>query len=185
KLQKWRKELTALRGIILDCGLTEELKWSTPVYTYNGKNVIALNALKEYCALGFFKGALLSDSDAILSRVSEHTQAVRLIRFTDFHDIIRLRSTLAAYIFEAIEVEKAGLHVDFRDRVALETPEELQTRFKKLPALKKAFHALTPGRQRAYLMYFNAAKQSKTRTDRIEKNIPRILKGQGLTDYQK
>jgi|SRR5579872_5100889 len=185
KVPKWQKELTALRGIILECGLTEELKWSTPVYTFNGKNVIALNALKEYCALGFFKGALLSDSESILSRVSEHTQGVRLVRFTDVHEIVRLRAILTAYIFEAVEVEKSGLQLDFQDRVALDVPEELKTQFKKLPKLKKAFTALTPGRQRAYLMYFNSAKQSKTRTDRIAKNIPRILKGQGLNDYHK
>lgn len=181
-LQNWGKELLALRGIILDCGLTEELKWSVPVYSQNKKNIVTIGGFKENCVLSFFKGALLSDSEAILSRVSEHTQAIRLIRFTNVRDIVRLQPTITAYIYEAIEIENAGLKVDFTDRVSLPTPPELTEKFKKLPTLKKAFNALTPGRQRAYLMYFNDAKQSKTRTSRIDNCTTRILKGLGIND---
>lgn len=179
---KWQKEMTALRSIVLATGLTEERKWASPVYTYNKKNIVAIGGFKEYCVLTFFKGALMSDSESILSRVSEHTRGVRLVHLTSLRDVVRLRDTLTAYVYEAIEIEKAGLQIDFSDRVALTHPAELVTEFKKRPALKKAFDALTPGRQRAYLMYFHSAKLARTRISRIEACTGRILKGLGLND---
>lgn len=184
-LVRWKKELTALRNIVVECGMTEELKWSVPVYTYDGKNIVAINALKEFCALGFFKGALLKDTEAILERVSEHTAGIRLIRFANVRDIAMLQPALTAYIYEAIEIERSRIKMDFPDRAPLKEPEELRAKFKKMPSLKKAFKALSPGRQRAYLMHFNGAKQSKTRSGRIEKCVPRIMKGIGLSDYRK
>ena len=176
----WQKEMEQLRNILLDCGLTEEFKWKIPVYTWLGKNVIAINGLKEYCALAFFKGALLLDTDDLLSKPGDNTQAPRWIKFTNARDITRLRNVLKAYIYEAIEVEKAG--VKLPPRKPLPIPIELETKFKKNAALKKAFYALTPGRQRAYLLHFSQPKQSKTRESRIDKFIPQILRGKGIND---
>jgi uncharacterized protein YdeI (YjbR/CyaY-like superfamily) len=181
KAEIWQKEMARLRMIVLDCGLTEELKWSVPCYTYQNANVAIINPLKSYCAFGFFKGALLEDSECILSKVTENTHAVRLIRFTDVREIVRLEAILKAYIYEAIEVEKAGLKFTAKNKMP-PVPEELQQKFAKNTALKKAFYALTPGRQRAYLLYFTDARQSKTRVSRIEKYMRNILEGRGINE---
>jgi uncharacterized protein YdeI (YjbR/CyaY-like superfamily) len=181
-VQNWQQELEKLRTIILDCGLTEELKWGLPCYTFENTNVVILNPLKEYCALGFFKGALLYDANDILQKPGEHTQAVRLIRFTRVKEIAAMESVLKAYIYEAIELERADLHVKLKKTSEYDVPEEFQRRLNKNPALKNAFEALTPGRQRGYLLHFSAPKQSETRESRIEKCIPLILKGKGLND---
>lgn len=178
---KWRKELEYLRSIVLDCNLNEELKWSTPVYTYQGKNIIGLGSFKNYCVLAFFKGALLSDSEKIMVRPGT-VQAARFIRLASVKEIIKLEPTLKAYIFEAIEVEKAGLKVPEKKTSDYIVVEEFRNRLNEMPALKKAFKVLTPGRQRAYLLYFSAPKQSKTREARIEKCIPQILIGKGLNE---
>jgi uncharacterized protein YdeI (YjbR/CyaY-like superfamily) len=176
----WQKEMEQLRGILLDCGLTEEFKWKIPVYSWLGKNVIAINGLKEYCALAFFKGALLLDTDDLLSKPGDNTQAPRWIKFTNARDITRLRNVLKAYIYEAIEVENAGVKLPARK--PLPVPEELEKKFKKNATLKKAFFSLTAGRQRAYLLHFSQPKQSKTRESRIDKFTPQILKGKGIND---
>jgi uncharacterized protein YdeI (YjbR/CyaY-like superfamily) len=176
----WQKEMEQLRGILLDCGLNEEFKWKIPVYTWLGKNVIAINGLKGYCALAFFKGALLLDTDDLLSKPGDNTQAPRWIKFTNARDITRLRNTLKAYIYEAIEVEKAGVKLPARKPLPI--PDELEKKFKKNAALKKAFYALTAGRQRGYLLHFSQPKQSKTRESRIDKCTPQILKGKGIND---
>jgi len=182
KNKKWQEELNALRAIILGCDLTEEVKWRVPCYTLDGGNVVLLNALKDNCTLGFFKGALLKDPKGVLDKPGANTRAARLIRFTHVEEIVAMESILSAYIHEAIAVEKAGLKVDLEKDAAIAIPEEVQAKFDELPALKKAFDALTPGRQRAYLLHFSAAKQSKTRTARVEKHMPRILEGKGLDD---
>lgn len=182
KAEKWQDELGKLRTICLDCGLTEELKWGIPVYTFQRKNIISVSGFKEYAALGFFKGALLYDSDGILSKPGEHTQEGRLIRFTNVDEIAELELTLKAYIYEAIEVEKAGVKIDLKKTEDFIIPEELQNKLDTIPALKTAFNALTPGRQRGYIIYFSQPKQSKTRELRIEKWIPQILIGKGLND---
>lgn len=182
KNEKWQKELEQLRVIVLDCGLTEELKWGTPCYTYQNRNIVLLHVFKEYCAILFFKGVLLNDADGILIQQTENTQATRQMRFTHVREIIKLQATIKAYIYEAIEVEKAGLEVKLKKHTSLVFPEEFQTKLDGNPALKKAFEALTPGRQRAYHLYFSAAKQSKTRESRVEKYIPQILRGKGLDD---
>lgn len=182
KNEKWQKELEQLRVIVLDCGLTEELKWGTPCYTYQNKNIVLLHVFKEYCAILFFKGALLNDADGILIQQTENTQATRQIRFTHVREIGKLKATIKAYIYEAIEVEKAGLEVKLKKSTDLVFPEEFQHQLDSNPALKAAFEALTPGRQRAYHLYFSAAKQSKTRALRVEKYIPQILRGKGLDD---
>jgi uncharacterized protein YdeI (YjbR/CyaY-like superfamily) len=176
----WQKEMEQLRDILLGCGLTEEFKWKVPVYTWLGKNVIAINGLKEYCVLAFFKGALLLDTDDLLSKPGDSTQAPRWIKFTSYRDIIRLRNVLKAYIYEAIEVEKAGVKLPARKPLPI--PVELEKKFKKNAAFKKAFYALTAGRQRAYLLHFSQPKQSKTRESRIDKFTPLILKGKGIND---
>ena len=181
KTERWQDEIVLLRDIILDCGLNEELKWSLPCYTYNGSNVVIINPLKNYCALGFFKGALLQDPEDILSEISENVQGVRLIRFTAEREIVRLSPTLKAYIFEAIEVERAGLKVVAKKK-PVPVPEEFQRKLTRNRELKKAFDALTPGRQRGYLLYFSAPKQSKTRESRIQKCLRQILEGRGLND---
>lgn len=181
KVNNWQRELKLLRRILLDCRLTEELKWGVPCYTHKG-NIVLLSAFKEYCALGFFKGALLSDSEGILEKPGENTQESRLIKFTSPEQVKRLEPVLKAYIFEAIEVERAGLKMDPKLKSAPGIPDEFRQKLDKLPALKAAFEALTPGRQRAYNLYFSAAKQSKTRTARIEKCIPDILKGKGFNE---
>jgi len=180
--QKWKKELVALRKILLDCLLVEELKWGNPCYMYGKSNLILLGEFKESCVLSFIKGALLSDEKGILSKPGENSQSARVIKFTNVKEIIKLEAVLKAYIFETIEIEKAGLKVDTSANKELVFPEELQNKFKKDKVFKKAFEALTPGRQRAYNMFFTEAKQSATRDARIEKYIPRILSGKGMND---
>jgi len=182
KNKKWQKELQKLRTILLDSPLKEEVKWRVPCYTFEDSNVVILGAFKESCVLSFVKGALLKDPKGILTLPGENTQSARVIRFTDVDQINELEPAIKAYIDEAIEVEKAGLKVTFKKPSEFKIPQEFQTKLDEMPGLKKAFAALTPGRQRAYLMHISAAKQSKTRTSRVEKCIPRILKGKGLDD---
>jgi uncharacterized protein YdeI (YjbR/CyaY-like superfamily) len=182
RAQKWKEEMKLLRKICLDCGLTEDFKWMHPCYTLKGKNVVLIHEFKEYCALLFHKGALLKDTENILVQQTENVQAARQIRFTNIDEIITLESTIKAYIFEAIEVEKAGLEVKMKKVSEFDMPQELQQKFKEDTALKTAFKALTPGRQRGYLLYFSQAKQSKTRVSRIEKYIPKIFDGKGVND---
>jgi uncharacterized protein YdeI (YjbR/CyaY-like superfamily) len=168
--------------IILDCGLDEELKWGVPCYTFQKSNILLIGAFKEYCALSFFKGALLKDADGILSKPGENTQAGRVIRFTDYREVDRMEPILKAYIYEAVEVEKAGLKVNFKKITEHEIPEEFQNKLDENTALKTAFDALTPGRRRGYILYFSQPKQSKTRTSRIEKCMRQILNGKGLNE---
>ena len=182
KAKKWQEELGKLRRIILDCQLTEELKWRVPCYTFQKKNIVIIGGLKESCVLSFFKGALLKDAEGILSKPGENTQVVRVIRFTSVGEIVELEPILKAYIYEAIEVEKAGLMANFKKTTEFKIPEEFQNKLREIPALKAAFEALTPGRQRAYVLYFSAPKQSKTREARIEKCLDQILDGTGLND---
>ncbi|TRO47216.1 hypothetical protein E2P60_03630 [Candidatus Bathyarchaeota archaeon] len=182
KAKKWQEEFKKLRRIILDCGLTEEFKWGKPCYTFEKNNVVLIHGFKEYCALLLFKGALLNDTKGILISQTENTQATRQIRFTNVREIVEMETILKAYIREAIEVEKAGLKVDFKKTKEYAIPEEFQKKIDEIPALKTAFEALTPGRQRAYLLYFSAPKQSKTRESRIEKYVQQILNGKGLND---
>ena len=182
KDSQWQKEYEKLRIICLGCGLDEVLKWGQPCYAYEGKNVVLIHGFKEYCALLLFKGALLGDLNGILIQQTENVQSARQIRFTNVKEITKLGATLKAYIYEAIEVEKAGLKVALKKTSEYAVPEEFQTQLDKQPKLKKAFEALTPGRQRAYLFHFSQAKQSKTREARVEKYIPQILNGKGLDD---
>ncbi|MFP3794320.1 YdeI/OmpD-associated family protein [Bacillus subtilis] len=182
KAKKWKEKFEKLRTIILDCELTEDFKWMHPCYTYNNKNVVLIHGFKEYCALLFHKGALLQDAHGILIQQTENVQAARQIRFTNVQEINELENILKAYIHEAIEVEKAGLKVEVNKNIELNIPEELQNKFDEIPALKIAFEALTPGRQRAYTLYFSQAKQSKTRESRVEKYVQKILDGKGLKD---
>lgn len=182
KATAWQKEYEKLRTIVLDCGLDEKLKWGVPCYTYQEKNVVLMHGFKEYCALLFPKGALLQDPDGILIRQTENVQSARQIRFTSVREIVKLERVLKAYIYEAIEVEKAGLKVKMKKTAEFKMPEEFETRLKKNRTLKKAFEALTPGRQRGYLLHFAQPKQAKTREARIEKCIPDILNGKGLMD---
>ena len=182
KAKKWQQELKKLRTIILDCQLTEELKWSKPCYTFQENNVVILLPLKEHCSLLFCKGALLKDAKGVLIKPGENTQAARQLRFTHVREIIEMEATLKEYIHEAIDAEKSGLEVNYKKITEFKIPEELQNKLDKNLALKTAFHALTPGRQRAYFIYFSAPKQSKTRESRVEKCIPQILKGKGLND---
>jgi uncharacterized protein YdeI (YjbR/CyaY-like superfamily) len=182
KAKKWQEEFETLRMIVLDCGLTEELKWGCPCYTFEKSNIVLIHGFKEYCALLFFKGALLNDAKGILIQQTENVQAARQIRFTNVRQIVKTKPILKAYIYEAIEVEKAGLKVNFKKTKEFKVPEEFQNRFDEIPALKTAFHALTPGRQRAYILYFSAPKQSKTRESRVEKCMQQILNGKGLDD---
>jgi len=182
KAQKWQEEMTKLRSIVLDCGLNEEWKWMHPCYTYQNNNVVLIHGFKEYCALLFFKGSLLKDPNGILIQQTENVQGRRQIRFTNLQEIVELEATIKAYIFEAIEVEKAGLKVEMKKTKDYPIPEEFQMKLDESPALKTAFEALTPGRQRAYLFHFAQPKQSKTRTSRVEKCIPQILDGKGLND---
>ncbi len=181
---KWQKEFEKLRKIILDCGLNEELKWGCPCYTFEKRNIVLIHGFKEYCAVLFFKGALLNDPDGILIQQTENVQAARQIRFTNVREIANpdMLSGLKAYIYEAIEVEKAGLKVKLKKTSEYKIPEEFQKKLNKVPALKTAFDALTPGRQRAYIFYFSQPKLSKTRETRIEKSIKQILNGKGLDD---
>ncbi len=179
---KWQDETTKLRTIIHDCGLNEELKWGVPCYTYQKHNIVLIHEFKEYCALLFFKGALLKDTHGLLVQQTENVQAARQIRFTNARDIARLKPIIKSYVHEAIEVEKAGLKVKLKKTAEYKVPEEFQIKLDKNPALKKAFKALTPGRQRAYILYFSQAKQTKTRESRVEKSMKQILKGKGLDD---
>jgi uncharacterized protein YdeI (YjbR/CyaY-like superfamily) len=176
---KWRQELEALRMLILDCNLVEELKWSIPIYTFQKKNIVGINRLKESVVLAFFKGALLSDADGILLQPGK-VQAARWVKFASVKEIIKLEPVLKAYIFEAIEIEKAGLKIIKKKTSDYKIPEEFQDKLDEIPTLKKAFYALTPGRQRAYIIYFSQAKQSKTRAARVEKSMQQILHGKGL-----
>jgi uncharacterized protein YdeI (YjbR/CyaY-like superfamily) len=182
KEKRWREEFEALRTIVLDCGLNEELKWGQACYTFEKKNIVLIHGFKEYCALLFFKGALLKDKKGILIRQTENVQGTRQIRFTNVKEINKMKSTLKAYIYEAIEVEEAGLKVEYKKTSDYKIPEELQDKLKKNASLKKAFESLTPGRQRGYIFYFSSAKQSKTRIARIEKYVNKILDGKGLDD---
>jgi uncharacterized protein YdeI (YjbR/CyaY-like superfamily) len=182
KAKQWQKEVEQLRTIVLDCGLTEELKWGVPCYTFQNSNIVLIHVFKEYCALLFFKGVLLNDANRILIQQTENVQAARQIRFTNVREIAEMKTTLKAYIYEAIEVEKAGLKVTLKKSSALLFPEEFQKKLDKIPALKAAFNALTPGRQRAYNLYFSAPKLSKTRESRVEKCMKQILNGKGLDD---
>jgi uncharacterized protein YdeI (YjbR/CyaY-like superfamily) len=179
---KWQKEYEKLRTIILACGLIEELKWGCPCYTLENTNIVLIHGFKEYCALLFFKGALLNDPNGILIQQTKNVQSARQIRFTNAREIVKMEKILKAYVFEAIEVERAGLKVKLKKTSEFKIPEEFQKRLDKNTALKKAFDALTPGRQRAYIFYFSQAKQSQTREARIEKYIKQILNGKGLDD---
>jgi uncharacterized protein YdeI (YjbR/CyaY-like superfamily) len=182
KAKNWQKEVQQLRTIVLSCGLDEELKWGCPCYTFEGTNIVLIHDFKEYCALLLFKGALLNDPNGILIQQTKNVQAARQMRFTDLKEIVKLATTVKAYIYEAIEVEKAGLKVKLKKTTEFEMPEEFKKVLNKNAALKTAFKALTPGRQRGYLLYFSQAKQSTTRESRIEKYTPEILKGKGLND---
>lgn len=182
KAQKWQEEMEKLRMIVLDCGLTEELKWGCPCYTFHKSNIVLLHKFKEYCALLFFKGALLQDPNGILIQQTKDVQAARQIRFTNVQKIVKMEAIVKAFIFEAVEVDKAGLKVPFKKITEYNIPEEFQNKLVGNDALKIAFDALTPGRQRAYIFYFSAPKQSKTRKSRVEKCMQQILKGKGLDD---
>ena len=182
KAKKWQEEFEKLRMIILDCGLTEELKWGCPCYTFQKSNIVLIHGFKEYCALLFFKGALLKDAKGILIQQTENVQAGRQIRFTNVREIVKIKTILKAYIHEAIDVEKAGLKVNYKKTSEFKVPEEFQNKLDETPALKKAFAALTPGRQRGYIFYFSQPKQSKTREARVEKYMKQILGGKGLDD---
>ncbi|MFL5787849.1 MAG: YdeI/OmpD-associated family protein [Flavisolibacter sp.] len=182
KASNWQQEFKKLRMIILDCGLTEELKWGNPCYTFQKKNIVLIHGFKEYCAVLFFKGALLNDANGILIQQTENVQSPRQVRFTNIKEIVKLEPVLKAYIYEAIEVEKAGMKVKLKKPEEFNMPEEFQKKLDKSKPLKTAFEALTPGRQRGYLLYFSAPKQSKTRELRVEKYMPQILKGKGLND---
>lgn len=181
KANKWQEEFENLRMIILDCGLTEELKWGRPCYTFQKSNIVLIQGFKEYCALLFFKGVLLKDVNNILIKPGK-SQAGRQIRFTNAQEIAEMEPILKAYIYKAIEVEKAGLKVNFKKTKDFIIPEEFQNKLDEIPTLKTAFEALTPGRQRAYIFYFSQPKQSKTRESRVEKCMQKILNGKGLND---
>jgi len=182
KAKNWQTEFEKLRSIVLDCDLTEDFKWMHPCYTFDDKNIVLIHGFKEYCALLFHKGALLKDEKGILIQQTENVQAARQIRFTNIQQINDMEAIIKAYILEAIEVEKSGLEVEFKKNTEYIVPEEFQMKLDEIPELKTAFEELTPGRQRAYLLYFAAPKQSKTRVSRVEKYIPQILDGKGLKD---
>ncbi len=182
KATQWHDEYEKLRLIALDCGLTEELKWGQPCYTLNGSNIVLIHGFNEYCAYLFFKGVLLNDAEGILIQQTENVQVPRQARFTSVQEIVDLEHVLKAYIFEAIEVEKAGIKAKLKKTSEFKVPEEFQQKLDAMPVLRNAFEALTPGRQRGYLLYFGQAKQAKTRMERIEKYIPQILNGKGLDD---
>jgi uncharacterized protein YdeI (YjbR/CyaY-like superfamily) len=182
RVKNWPEEQEELRMIVLDCGLTEELKWGKPCYAFEGKNIVIIQGFKEYCALLFFRGALLKDPDGVLVKTGENTVVGRQMRFTAVREVVRLKSTIKAYVYQAIEVEKAGLKVDVKKSAKLVLPEEFQRKLAAVPALKKAFEALTPGRQRAYNIFFSQPKQSKTRESRVGKCMRQILAGKGLND---
>jgi uncharacterized protein YdeI (YjbR/CyaY-like superfamily) len=180
--RKWQEELEKLRAILLDSELTEDFKWGKPCYTFANSNVIILFEFKDCCAIGFFKGSLMRDKSKVLIQPGENSQAMRMIKFTDIRQVLDMEPILKAYIQEAIEVEKAGLEVQFAGNGQLKIPEEFQKKLEEAPALKTAFEALTPGRQRGYALYFSEPKQSKTRESRVEKNLQRIFEGKGLND---
>jgi uncharacterized protein YdeI (YjbR/CyaY-like superfamily) len=182
KDSQWQKECKLLRSLVLECGLAEELKWGQPCYTYDQTNIVLIHGFKEYCALLFFKGALLSDPEDILIQQTTNVQAARQIRFTNAKEIAGRKATLRAYIYEAIEVEKAGLQVKLKKTAEFPMADEFKKKLDKKPALHKAFYDLTPGRQRAYLLHFSQPKLAKTREARVEKAIPKILQGLGLDD---
>ena len=182
ELTEWREEMIYLRKMVLDCNLQEEQKWGQPCYCLGNKNIVLIHGFKDYCALLFMKGSLLSDSHKLLIQQTENVQAGRQIRFTNLQQIIELEPILKAYIFEAIEVEKAGIKVPMKKHEDFIVPEELTSKFDELPSLKEAFYALTPGRQRAYILHFSGSKNSVTRIARIDKYIPRIMNGKGITD---
>ena len=185
KAKQWQDEMLKLRAIARDCGLTEELKWRQPCYTFEGHNIAIIGPFKNFCVLSFFKGALLKDPKGILEQLGENTQSGRTIRFTSLQQIEKLEPAIKNLLKEAIKAEKAGLKVEFKKITERPIPEELEAKFKEMPALKKAFNALTPGRQREYLLHFSSAKQSATRTSRIEKCTPKVLKGEGFSDDYK
>lgn len=182
KTTRWQSELMQLRSFVLDCPLNEDFKWGVPCYTYENSNIVLIHAFKEYCALLFINGALLKDPNRVLIQQTKHTQAARQIRFTNLQEIVDMETLIKTYIFEAIDAEKAGLKVTLKEHTEIDIPEELQTKWDEIPHLKTAFKALTPGRQRAYLIYFTNPKQYKTRLSRIEKNIQPILNGKGLNE---
>ena len=182
KAKQWKQEYEQLRRIVLDCPLSEELRWGKPCYTFQKSNVVLIHGFKDYCALLFMKGALLKDPKGILIQQTQHVQAARQIRFRNVREIAKLEPALKAYIREAIAVEKAGLKVEYKKTSEFPMPEELRSKLAERPALKTAFESLTPGRQRGYLLYLSEAKQSKTRESRVEKCMPQILKGKGLDD---
>jgi uncharacterized protein YdeI (YjbR/CyaY-like superfamily) len=182
RAEKWQEELKRLRTIILDCPLTEELKWGVPCYTFQKSNIVLIHVFNEYCAILFIKGALLTDANGILIQQTKDVQAARQIRFTNVREIVMMETILKAYLYEAIEVEKAGLKVNYKKTSEFMIPEEFQNKLDEIPALKTAFNALTPGRQRAYMLYFSAPKQSKTRESRVEKYMQQIINGKGLND---
>lgn len=182
KAKKWQEEIKQLRNIILDCDLIEELKWGCPCYTFENSNIVLIHTFKDYCALLFFKGAIMKDPKKILIQQTENVQAARQIRFTSLSEIIKLEKSLKAYVYEAVKVETSGAKVEFKQTKEFNMPEEFQQKLNKNKVLKKAFESLTPGRQRGYLLYFGSAKQAKTREARVEKYIPQILKGKGLED---
>ena len=182
KAKKWQEEIRELRINLLDCGLTEELKWGVPCYTFQKGNIVLIHVFKEYCALLFFKGALLNDANGILVQQTKNVQAGRQMRFTSVREILEMGAIVKAYTYEAIELEKAGLKVELKKTTQFIIPEEFENKIKEIPALKTAFYALTPGRQRAYLLHFSAPKQVKTRESRIEKCVHQIINGKGLGD---
>jgi uncharacterized protein YdeI (YjbR/CyaY-like superfamily) len=182
KAKQWQKEFEELRRILLNCELTEELKWGVPCYTFEDHNIVLIHGFKDYCAVLFFKGVLLKDEIGVLVQQTENVQATRQIRFTDVEEIVEMEPLIKAYVNEAIEVEKAGLKVEYKETTEFYMPQEFQNKLDQLPELKTAFEALTPGRQRAYLLYFSSAKQSKTREARVEKYKQQILDGKGLND---
>ncbi|NIJ52747.1 YdeI/OmpD-associated family protein [Dyadobacter arcticus] len=182
KAEKWQKEIEQLRTIILDCGLMEELKWGCPCYTFQKNNIVLIHTFKEYCAVLFFKGALLNDPSGILIQQTENVQVARQMRFTSIQEITDTEATLKTYVFESIEVEKAGLKMELKKTTEFKMSEEFQIKLDENAALKTAFEALTPGRQRGYLLHFSQPKQAKTREARVEKSIERILQGKGLED---
>jgi len=182
KVKNWKDELTALRTIVLESGLVEELKWRNPCYTFDGKNIVIIGGFKEFCVLSFFKGILLSDPEKILKQQGENTQSARIIPFTSVSEILLQKHTILAYIYEAVEIERQGLQVEFKKTTESDFPIELENKFKEIPDLKEAFLALTPGRQRAYLLYFKAPVQSKTRDSRIDSSLLRIFYGKGIND---
>ena len=182
RLSKWKEELQVLRTYVLDCLLHEEVKWKVPCYTQNGKNIVLIHGFKDYYALLFMKGALLQDSENILIQQTENVQSGRQIRFTSIEQLMAMEATIKAYIFEAIEIEKAGLKIEHKKKEAYAVPDELTDKFDQDPNFKTAFEALTPGRQKGYLLHFSGSNNPKTRTNRIEKNMDKILQGKGMTD---